>query len=138
MESIELCRKRFKEGRQKIIIESDSRGVAGSQDIPNTLFSKIKECDIFIADVNFVGINTYKDEKSGLKKLPNPNVMIELGYAAGVLGWDRIILILDTHFFRIEELPFDIRQRTICWFNSAYPEKLNSKLKSFVKTIIGN
>lgn len=62
--------------------------------------------------------------------------MIELGFAAGILGWDRIILILDTNTNKIEELPFDIRQRTICWYNSASPDSLSSKLKSFLSLII--
>lgn len=130
----ELEKELKKEGKT-LIIESDSREMPGSQDIPNNLFRKIMECDIFIADVIFVGLNIYKDETGGLKKMPNSNVMIELGFAAGVLGWDRVIIVLDTRYFRIEELPFDIRQRTICWYDSAY-DNLNNKLKSFVRTMI--
>lgn len=40
-------------------------------------------------------------------KTPNPNVMIELGYAIKSLGWDRIILLYDKDFGEIEEIPFE-------------------------------
>lgn len=60
--------KDFKSKGKTIIVESDSRGIPGSQDIPNTLFSKIEKSDVFIADVNFVGSNTYKDAHIHIKK----------------------------------------------------------------------
>lgn len=51
------------------------------------------------------------------RKTPNPNVMIELGYAIKSLDWDRIILLYDKDFGEIEELPFDINHRRITSFS---------------------
>ncbi len=121
----------YKNKERNIQIESDMRGTSGSQDIPNTLFNKISEADLFIGDINLVGLNIYREGGT-----PNPNVMIELGYAAAKLGWDRIILMMNTKYDKIEELPFDIRQRSILFYNPDSEKELFSKLKTFVKAII--
>jgi len=121
----------FKSEEKNIQIESDMRGASGSQDIPNTLFKKIKEADLFIGDVNIVGLSIYREGAT-----PNPNVLIELGYAAAELGWDKIILMMNTKHDKIEELPFDIKQRSILWYNSDSEKDLLSKLRIFVKAII--
>lgn len=54
-----------------IELDRDTKNKVGAVDIVNTIFHKINESDLFIADVSFVNIN----------KTPNPNVLIELGYA---------------------------------------------------------
>jgi hypothetical protein len=51
-------------------------------------------------------------KKPSVKRTPNPNVMIELGYAARSRGWDRIIPIMNTSGGTSpEQLPFDLRHR---------------------------
>ncbi len=45
------------------------------------------------------------------KAMPNPNVLLELGYAAAKLGWDRLVLVMNTNYGHPEELPFDLRNR---------------------------
>jgi len=47
----------------------------------------------------------------GARGCPNPNVLIELGYAAKALGWDRLILVLNTAYGPPDELPFDLKHR---------------------------
>lgn len=111
-------------------IESDMRNTSGSQDIPNTLFKKISESDIFIADVNLIGLSVFRNDG-----IPNPNVLIELGFAAAKLGWNRIVILMNTDQNKIEELPFDIRQRSILWYNSKDDKMLENKLIEFVKAI---
>jgi hypothetical protein len=51
------------------------------------------------------------------KLIPNPNVTLELGYAARSIGWDRIICVMNTAFGPPEELIFDLRHRRwpICY-----------------------
>lgn len=71
---------------------------------------EIDSADILIADVTIIN-GGYAGRKT-----PNPNVMIELGYAIKSLGWDRIILLYDKDFGEIEELPFDINHRRITSF----------------------
>jgi hypothetical protein len=118
-------------GKKKIIkIDSDNRDTPGSQDIPNTLFRKIENSDIFIADVNLVNQSLFRENNFS----PNPNVLIELGYAAARLGWERIVLVYNNTRHRIEDLPFDIRQRTIQWYQTE--EELTEKIKFAIGTII--
>jgi hypothetical protein len=45
--------------------------------------------------------------------MPNPNVLIELGYAVKTLGWNRIVCVFNMAFGRVEDLPFDLRQRRV-------------------------
>lgn len=97
----------------KFEVDSDVRGTPGSQDIPTTLFGKIENSDIFLADVSLVGENSLRDSEKPKKYIPNPNVMIELGYAAGTLGWNRTLMVMNTLINSIEELPFDINKRVV-------------------------
>ena len=73
--------------------DKDTQGRTGSPDIVQSIFSKIDACDLFIADVSIVNKYASLDGAEGkpVKYSPNPNVLIELGYAVKVLGWDRVI-----------------------------------------------
>lgn len=124
--------KSLKKDRKTLIIDSDMRGVPGSQDIPNTLFNKIEQSDIFVADVNLVFSSNHRENTLS----PNPNVLIELGFAAAKLGWGKVVMILDTENQKIEDLPFDIRQRSILWHNSQDVEEISAKLIYAIKQIL--
>ena len=87
------------------IIERDTRGVSGSPNIAKTVFDKIRGSDVFVADITAVG------KTSAEKAVPNPNVMLELGYALDALGENRVILVMNTAYGRVEELPFDLKMR---------------------------
>lgn len=84
--------------------EMDTQGIPGSPNIVQTIFERIRNCSVFIADLSFVA-TTDQD-----KKIPNPNVLIELGFAARSIGWDRTILVLNTAHGQAKDLPFDILQ----------------------------
>jgi hypothetical protein len=84
-------------------LDKDTQETSGSPDIVDTIFRKIRAADILVADVTI--INADYDGR----KTPNPNVMIELGYAVKALGWERIICIVNTDYCRPEDLPFDVR-----------------------------
>lgn len=86
-------------------LDSDTQGTSGTPEIAGTIFTKIKGAGLFLGDVTLVG------RIGGHKKTPNPNVLIELGYAAGVIGWDRIILVMNMHYGPPEDLPFDLKHR---------------------------
>ncbi len=100
-----------------IIADRDTKGLFGSPDIVQTIFEKINECDIFVADVSCVA--TYhpldKDgsETERLKATPNPNVLVELGYAAHTLGWDNIICIMNDDYSLGGEIPFDLEHHRL-------------------------
>lgn len=85
-------------------LERDTQDVPGSPDIVKTIFEKIKRAKVFVCDVSIIN--------QGAKRLaPNPNVVAEWGYALGVLGEERIIMVLNTAYGKQEDLPFDLRQR---------------------------
>jgi hypothetical protein len=84
--------------------EADTQGVPGTPNIVETIFNRIRACSVFVADISFVG-STPRG-----KKTPNPNVLIELGFAARSVGWNRTILILNSAFGDAKDLPFDILQ----------------------------
>lgn len=102
-------------------LDRDTKNTDGTPDIASTIFEKINSCQLFVADITIINSN-YQD----LRKTPNPNVLVELGYAAGKIGWDKIICIFNSAYGNIEELPFDIKFRRILSykFNSESDKKL--------------
>lgn len=106
--------------------DRDTKGINGSPDITATIFDKIDKCVLFVCDVSIVNSNAEG------RKMPNPNVLVELGYAASKLGWDRIICLFDGNTGDIEDLPFDLRQKRVTPF---YPDRENEL--SRVSKILG-
>ena len=100
--------------RKEILLDSDIQNTLGSPDIARTIFRKIDESDVVVADVTIVGEvfgnqNESKSERS--KKLINSNVAIELGYAFGARGDENVLLVFNKHYGSYEELPFDLRHK---------------------------
>jgi hypothetical protein len=89
------------------VIDRDTAGLQGSPDIADSIFAKIAMADLFVADVTLVG----KIENG--RMVANPNVLIELGYAASELGWERIVLVVNTAYGNPAALPFDLRGRRV-------------------------
>jgi hypothetical protein len=96
-------------------LDKDTKGVAGSPPIADTILRKIEECAVFVADLTFVGESmkglTNSSEKPRL--FPNPNVLIEHGYALKCHGHAALVGIMNTAFGKpsAESLPFDLRHR---------------------------
>lgn len=86
-------------------VDQDTQGVAGSPAITETILQKVEACDVFVPDVTFV------NESSNMRAIPNPNVMIEYGYALKAAGPEKILSVMNTQFGAPEELPFDMRHR---------------------------
>ena len=91
------------------VIDRDTLGVAGSPDISESIFSKIESSSIFVCDVSIIN--------EGEKPSPNPNVLIELGYAIKVLGWNRIVMIMNTEYGEPTILPFDLRSKRVLTYS---------------------
>ncbi len=91
-------------------LDRDTKDVPGSPAIADAILKKIDSCAVFIADVTPIG-------QLGGKSLPNPNVLIELGYAVKALGWDRVVMVLNGAYAKVEELPFDLRHRRILGYS---------------------
>lgn len=89
-------------------IDQGTKGVEGMELIAEEILRKIDEAFAFVADITAI---TVIGEGPTAKWLPNPNVMLELGYARRSLTRRRVIAVFNTAFGppRHEELPFDLR-----------------------------
>lgn len=101
------------------VVDRDTQGVPGAPDIASTIFSKIAISQVFVADVSIV----IRNEK---RAAPNPNVLIELGYAYKALGHERIILVFNKAYGKLEELPFDLRMRRVLSYEMSKEAKERS------------
>jgi hypothetical protein len=113
-----------------ITLDEATRDIPGSPDIPSTIFEKIDECDIFISDITTINANCNckLDSKNGIRKTPNPNVLIELGYAACKIGWNRTVMVYNKHIGDFpNDLPFDIDRRRITSYKVESGQDNNGK-----------
>lgn len=79
----------------------------GMVDIAATVLKKISECGAFVADLTPVC------EAPNGKKLPNANVVFELGYAYAKPGQGNIIAIVNEAKYKPDDLPFDLRGKRV-------------------------
>ena len=93
-------------------LDRDTIGLTGSPDIAASIFDKIDNSSVFVCDVSIV--NGYSKD---FRATPNPNVLIELGYAISKLGWSKIILIMNEYYGGVESLPFDLRGRKVLTYS---------------------
>src|ERR1019366_9830222 len=61
------------------------------------------------------------------RRTPNPNVLLELGYAAKRLTWDNVICVFNTAFGKTEDLPFDLRHRRMCVYSTAKEDEIKAE-----------
>ena len=89
-------------------VDQDTSGVAGWPDVTQTILGKIEQCQVFVADITPIN-----GPCSSFRLTPNPNVLVELGYALGTgLGRTRMICVVNSAYLPdgdIQALPFDIR-----------------------------
>ena len=89
--------------RDGLALDKDTQGVPGSPSIIDTIFNKIDAAAVFVADLTFVGTRS----KDGLT--PNPNVLIEYGWALKSLSRSRIIAVMNEAYGAPHgTLPFDL------------------------------
>lgn len=88
-----------------IELDKDTQGVSGTPPITDVIFGKISEAAVFVPDLTLVG----KTIKGRL--IPNPNVLIEYGWALCALKYSRMVPIMNTAFgdATAENLPFNMR-----------------------------
>ena len=122
------------------VVDRDTTGVAGSPDIAGTILSKIDAADVFVPDISLV------TPKGIVRRCPNPNVSLELGFAIKALEWPRIIMVMNTAFGAASELPFDLRGRRVLQYelpkdveSKAEPRKLlKAQLGVALRTVFEN
>jgi hypothetical protein len=91
-------------------LDHDTKDVPGLPEVARTILNKIDTCGIFVADVTFVGEAAPALDRP-VKRLSNPNVLIELGYALARIGPERIICVMNEAFGPPSDLPFDLIHR---------------------------
>ena len=91
--------------REDFVLDRDTKDEPGHPPVAATIFRKIDAAAVFVPDFTFVGTRT--DGRS----TPNPNVLVEYGWALKSLGHRRIVPIFNTAFGGSMEanLPFDLR-----------------------------
>ncbi len=90
---------------EAIRLDYDTAGIPGTPDIANTIFAKIRETGVFVADL------TLSSQAASGKKSPNPNVLIELGYAFSAINDSKVISVMNTAFGTPDDLPFDLSHK---------------------------
>src|SRR5208337_1262194 len=68
-------------------LDKDTKGVPGTPPIFEVILNKISKCGVFVPDITFVG------KSYGGRLLPNPNVLLEYGWALRELSYSRIISV---------------------------------------------
>lgn len=117
----------------RLEIDHSTLGESGMPSIDQTILRKIDASDIFLADVT--PVTTYqKTSGNGVqvsKEVPNPNVLLELGYAMSALGVGYVIIAAHQGKWTPENMPFDINHRAIYSFTSS-----NCNLTSRIEKVI--
>lgn len=123
----------------RLEIDHSTLGESGMPSIDQTILRKIDACDIFLADIT--PVTTYqKTSGNGIqvyKHVPNPNVLLELGYAMSALGVGYVIVAAHQGNWIPENMPFDINHRAIYSFTSSNCD-LTSRILEVVEYIKKN
>jgi hypothetical protein len=124
-------------------IDKDTQGVSGSPPIAETILRKIEGCSVFIADLSYVGESKrgYANSSGNPRQFPNPNVLIEYGYALRCHTHAKLVSVMNTAYGEpnAESLPFDLRHLRwpIPYFlnNSSAADKSN-QFERLVATLV--
>ena len=118
---------------QLLSLDEDTDSEPGSPEIASVILDKISACAIFVADVTPI------NEPTANRVTPNPNVLIELGYALGTgLGSERVISVANRDHLpdgKPEGLPFDLRHRRVVLYSVADAESLPDDLAKQLKLV---
>jgi hypothetical protein len=117
------------EAHRDLAVDSDTQGVAGHPPIVETIFKKIDAASVFVADMTFVA------ERPDGGRSPNPNVLIEYGWALKSRGHERILCVMNTAHGEPsgDALPFDLRHAR--WpMRFHLPDKASPEVKTKERT----
>jgi hypothetical protein len=100
-----------RETRSAMHLDQDRKGISGSPDLARVILEKIEQSAVFVADVTAVGIVTAESGREPPKKVINPNVAIELGYALHALSDRALLMVMNEHYGSRADLPFDLHSK---------------------------
>lgn len=114
-------------------LDSDTKGTFGSEEIVNTIFEKIDSSVLFIADVTPIA-------QTSKKLLPNPNVMVEVGYALKSMSrHSRLYIFCSTDEIEVdpEKMPFDLKGKSLFGFAAhETPSQIAKQLKPMLEGML--
>jgi hypothetical protein len=90
---------------RELAIDRDTSGVPGSPPLVETIFAKVDAATAFLSDL------TYVATRADGRLMPNPNVLLEHGWALRALTWRRVISVMNIAHGSPETypLPFDLQ-----------------------------
>lgn len=90
---------------RELAVDRDSVGIPGSPPLVDAIFGKIDKATAFLSDL------TYVAERFDGRRMPNPNVLLEHGWALKALSWRRIISVMNAARGHPDDhpLPFDLQ-----------------------------
>lgn len=112
----------------KLSLDKDTRGKTGAPDIVNVILQKIDSAIAFVADITPITVINNKG-------VSNPNVMCELGYALSSMSDERVILLCNTAYGELRDLPFDLGLKRVISYhlNENTQREDKSKIKKEIK-----
>jgi hypothetical protein len=110
-QTLEIDEPTAREARSAMHLDQDRKGIPGSPDLARVILEKIEQSAVFVADVTPVAITTTQAEETQRKKVINPNVAIELGYALHALGDRALLMVMNEHYGSRADLPFDLQSK---------------------------
>lgn len=125
-------------------IDSDTQGLAGSPEIHDAIFAKIDAAACAVFDVSIIRRDFMLKGLWGVRRAhPNPNVLVELGYALKSIGDERVLTVLNLDSGDPEDLPFDIKQKRVITYAARKREKpagpradLTKKLDVAIRSVL--
>jgi hypothetical protein len=95
----------IEEAVRDLAVDRDTKDVPGSPPIVDTIFRKIDGAAVFVPDLTFVGL------RADGRPTPNPNVLVEYGWALKSLTHSRIVPVMNTAYGEPtgDAMPFDMR-----------------------------
>jgi hypothetical protein len=90
---------------RELEVDRDRKGVPGQPPLMETIFAKIDATTAFVSDLTHVAT---RDDG---RRMPNPNVLMEHGWALKAVTWRAMISVMNTAFGhpRTHPLPFDLQ-----------------------------
>lgn len=138
--ALNKAKRKFAEEGIELVLDQDTRDRTGKRNIDAEVLQKIRDCDIFLADLTPVITYTPPPEKHDLPKhMPNSNVMYEYGYALHAKGEKRMIVLASLNKEEnehVEFMPFDINHDTITLFtNEASLGRLHQWISNIIEDV---
>jgi hypothetical protein len=111
-----------------LAVDRDTRGIAGSPPIVDEIFKKIDKAFAFVADVTFVG------KRLDGRPTPNPNVLLEYGWALKSRGYYTIITVMNSAYGEPSDKTLPFNMKHLRWPITYFlPEGSNDATKQKVR-----